>query len=117
PRPLRRPGLARLPSSRDAVHRRLRVPHRREEPLFPLGACWGTQTTHTQNSREVPPARRPRFVTQGIILPLSPRSASPSHATSSTSFQVALFAARYVYNTVVLAACGVRRDKPAWSSE
>src|SRR5580700_9421152 len=36
PRPLRRPGLARLPSPRDALHRRLRVPGRRKGDDSPL---------------------------------------------------------------------------------
>jgi hypothetical protein len=60
----------------------LTVPHRRGEPLFPLGACRRTQTTRTQNSREVPTARSLRFGTHGIILLQSPRSASPSRAAS-----------------------------------
>jgi hypothetical protein len=63
-----------------------------ERSLFsPLGACWQAQTTRTHNSREIPPARRYRFVTHGIIPHPSPRSVSPSLATSSTSFPVARF--------------------------
>lgn len=86
---LRGPGLARLPSSCHPVYRRIRVPHRREEPLFPLGACWPDPTTRTENSRDVPPARPRRFATHGIIPPPSPRSASPSRVISRPNFQVA----------------------------
>src|ERR1019366_8079630 len=98
--------LARLPSPRHAVYRRLRVPHRREEPLFPLGACWPASTTRTQSPREVPPARCLPYATHGIIQLPSPRSASRWRVTSLVSFPAAPFAACYVYNTVVLGAAG-----------
>src|SRR3981081_2539403 len=46
-RPLRRTGLARIPSSRDlvycrfwVVYCRLWVPGQRAEPFFPLSPCW-----------------------------------------------------------------------------
>ena len=68
-RPLRRPRLARLSSSRHAVYRRLRVPHGRAKPFFFLGACRQTRTTRTQSSPAVRAVRHLPCATNGIIQP------------------------------------------------
>src|SRR5678815_5760506 len=52
--PLRRPRLARLPPSCDAMHCRLRVPGRGAEPFFPLSPGRLSRITSPRTSARLP---------------------------------------------------------------
>ena len=60
PRPLRRARLARLPSPRDALHRRLRLPDRRAGRLSPLRRVLAAIPPNTCPTRKLPTPRRSR---------------------------------------------------------
>src|SRR4030095_1686657 len=77
---------------------------RREEPFFPLVACWPTRLTHTRATRGFPAARLFPSAPHGIIPPPLLPSASPLPAISSPNSLAVLFAVFSVYNTVVIVA-------------
>src|SRR5512144_1657615 len=104
-RPLRRTWLARLPSSRHALLGSVWVPNCRAEPFFPLCACRPDGTIRPGPPGRLP-ATRPRYPhADGIIPARLPRCAVRLPAFSYGISPDALFAERFVYNTVVLAAC------------
>ncbi len=93
--------MARIPSSRHALHRRLWFPRRREKPFFPLSARRPSRIISAPAPTGIPPARV-ASAPSGIILPLSQLFVSKSVVNFSGSFPAALFVAFAVYNTVVL---------------
>ena len=74
PRSLRRPRLARLPPSRHALHRRLRVPGLRAEFDFPLSAALRNAPQSTSPTQRLSTPRRRRF---------GPNATSPTRSLPS----------------------------------
>src|SRR6266404_4039668 len=100
--PLRRSQLARISSSRHAVHRRIRLPGSGEKPFFPLCSNRSTGPTHPENSARVPAPRFVAFAPSGIIRTPSLHSGSSSPDFCSNGFLAVHFVASVVYDTVVL---------------
>src|ERR1700680_774247 len=102
---LRRKRLARISPSRDPLHRSVRIPGSRAEPFFPLTSrrpCW---ITSPEAPAGLPAARRrDAFAPNGIILNPSQVYVLRLRGTYQVSFPIVRFAARFVYNTVVLVA-------------
>src|SRR3954452_7142320 len=103
---LRRPGLARVPPSRHALYRGIRLPPGREKPFFPLGTRRQSRTIGARSPARLPPARL-KSDPSGIIRSLLRRFAYNSLASLSDSFPAVLFVDPNVCNTVVL-GCGIR---------
>ena len=101
---LRRKRLARISPSRDPLHRSVRLPGSRAKPFFPLNSrrpCW---ITSPEAPAGLPAARRrDAFAPNGIILNPSQVYVLRLRGTYQVSFPIVRFAARFVYNTVVLA--------------
>src|ERR1700680_3145168 len=100
---LRRKRLARISPSRAPLHRSVRIPGSRAEPFFPLNSrrpCW---ITSPEAPAGLPAARRrDAFAPNGIILNPSQVYVLRLRGTYQVSFPIVRFAARFVYNTVVL---------------
>jgi SRSO17 transposase len=73
-RPLRRARMARLPSSRYTVYRRLRIPDLRTGDDSPLGTSWHPEVHETCHSRWLPTPRRRRSDPNGTSPTRSQRS-------------------------------------------
>src|SRR5579859_3205081 len=101
--------MARVPPSRHLMSCGLWVPGGRTEPFFPLGARRPSPTTNSRNPLGLS-APRLASVPSDITLHPSRASASVLRASCCDSLPAALFAAHYVYNTVVL---GVLHDCPS----
>src|ERR1700680_1834334 len=110
---LRRKRLARISPSRDPLHRSVRLPGSRAEPFFPLNSrrpCW---ITSPEAPAGLPAARcRDVFAPNGIILNPSQIYVLRLRGTYQVSFPIVRFAARFVYNTVVLAVTFTSRVVP-----
>src|SRR5271157_884888 len=102
PGTLRRPRLARIPSSRHTLRCRVRVPGDRAYPFFPLRPRGSTTATRREDSCPLPAPRLAACAPNGITHSPSPRSASRSPEPCSSNSPAAPFAARSVYNTVIL---------------
>jgi SRSO17 transposase len=88
PRPLRRPWLARLPSSCQPLDRSLRLPRRRALP-FPPSAARHRATAQGTCATQRLPAARCRSGLSGMCRTRSPASVAASPSASSTSCQAA----------------------------
>src|SRR6266704_4066560 len=98
-----------IPSSRYALHCRLRVPGDRADPFFPLSPGRPTGTTPLEDSARLPAPRLAECAPNGITRNPSPLSALGLLEFSSSNCLVALSVVSSVYNTVVLvyqSVCG-----------
>src|ERR1700674_557277 len=113
---LRRKRLARISPSRDPLHRSVRLPGSRAEPFFPLNSrrpCW---ITSPEAPAGLPAARcRDVFAPDGIILNPSQVYVLRLRGTYQVSFPIVRFAARFVYNTVVLGGLLVSAVLDVWN--
>ena len=102
PRSLRRPRLARLPPSRHARYRRLRLPGLRAEPDSPLGLIRRAAPPSTSPIRRLSTPRNPRFDPSGTSSTPSPPSALDWRAPWHDSCRDVLAANVTSYDTVGL---------------
>ena len=115
PGTFRRPKLARVSSSCNAIDRSLRLPGFGAVPFSPLGQLAATPSTqyqdsHTPSAIRLHAPRRCPYEQNGIILnPLHPYAAR-SQPTSPARCLGVRAAYEASYNTVVLAACGASPD-------
>ena len=93
-RPLRRPGLARLPPPRQPLHRGLRLPGGRALPFSPSGPSQAPAARGTCATPRLPPARRCPSGLSGTCRIPSPRSDAASWSASSGGCRAALAASR-----------------------
>ena len=91
-RPFRRAKLARVPSSRDHVHRRLWIPSRRKRRFSPLGASHRISPRKTCPFPRLPTQRLPRSGLSAMSRTPSQRSDAASMSASSRSCRAALAA-------------------------
>ena len=98
----RRPFLAWVSPSRDAVHCGVRVPGGRKEPFFGLGPRRATRAPRAAAAGGIRAAGRSWTPAAGLIRTRSRACGRKSRSRFSGSFPAALFAAQHIYDPVVL---------------